>query len=181
MAGQLEKPRDVVGGLLVVAIGAGFLLFGRELEMGSSFRMGPGYFPTILGLLMVALGALLAGLAWRGPAEEGAFAHVPWRGLGLIVGATLLFGATLRGLGLAPVLVLVVLATAWASRYARWRSAVPLALGLGLFCSVLFVQLLGLPLPLLGRWADPQRWTTPAPPPAATAPAPAPAPAAPAQ
>jgi len=172
---ELEKPRDVVGGLLVVAIGAGFLLFGRELEMGSSFRMGPGYFPTILGLLMVALGALLALLAWRGPAEEGAFAHVPWRGLGLIVGATLLFGAALRGLGLAPLLVLVVLATAWASRYARWRSAVPLALGLALFCSVLFIQLLGLPLPLLGPWADPQRWTAPESPPAVEAPAPAPA------
>jgi hypothetical protein len=177
MAGQLEKPRDVVGGLLVVAIGAGFLLFGRELEMGSSFRMGPGYFPTLLGLLMVALGALLAALAWRGPAEEGAFAHVPWRGLLLIVGATLLFGFSLRGLGLAPLLVLVVLATAWASRYASWRSAVPLALGLALFCSVLFVRLLGLPLPLLGPWADPQRWW--AAPPAVEAPAPAPAPAAP--
>ena len=175
MAEPLAKPRDLVGGLLVMAIGAGFLLVGQELETGSSFRMGPGYFPTILGLLMVALGALLAGLAWRGPAEEGAFAHVPWRGLGLIVGATLLFGATLRGLGLAPVLVLVVLATAWASRYARWRSAVPLALGLALFCSVLFVQLLGLPLPLLGRWADPQRWTAPESPPAVEAPAPAPA------
>jgi hypothetical protein len=175
MAAELEKPRDVVGGLVVMAIGAGFLLVGQELEFGTSFRMGPGYFPTLLSLLMIALGALLTGLAWRAQPEEGAFGHIPWRGLGLIVGATLLFGLTLRGLGLAPVLVLVVLATAWASRYARWRSAVPLALGLALFCSVLFIQLLGLPLPLLGPWADPQRWTAPESPPAVEAPAPAPA------
>jgi hypothetical protein len=181
VAAQLEKPRDVVGGLLIVAVGAGFLLFGRELEFGTARSMGPGYFPTILSLLMVALGAALAGLGWRARSEEGAFAHVPWRGLLLVVGATLFFGFALCGLGLAPVLVLVVLATAWASRYATWRTAVPLALGLAVFCTVLFVRLLGLPLPLLGPWADPQRWTAPAAPPAAEAPAPAPAPAAPAQ
>jgi di/tricarboxylate transporter len=173
MAAPLEKPRDMVGGVLVMAIGAGFLLFGRELEMGSSFRMGPGYFPTILSLLMIALGAVLTVLAWRAPAEEGAFAHVPWRGLLLILGATVFFGVALRGLGLTLVLVLAVLATAWASRYARWRTSVPLALGLAVFCSVLFVKLLGLPLPLLGPWADPQRWMAPEAPPAATAPPPA--------
>ena len=46
----MEKPRDIVGGLVVMTIGAGFLMFGRELEMGTSFRMGPGYFPTILSI-----------------------------------------------------------------------------------------------------------------------------------
>ena len=53
--------------------GRAFLLFGRELEVGTSFRMGPGYFPTILSWLMVALGAVMAGLAWRAPHQEGAF------------------------------------------------------------------------------------------------------------
>ncbi len=180
MTAELEKPRDVAGGLLVMAIGAGFLLVGRELEFGTSFRMGPGYFPTILSYLMIALGAVLTGLAWRAQPEEGAFGHIPWRGLLLVIGATLFFGFTLRGLGLAPVLVLVVFATAWASRYAAWRSSVPLALGLAVFCSVLFIRLLGLPLPLLGPWASPQRWMAPEIPPAVEAPAPA-APAAPAQ
>jgi hypothetical protein len=166
MAQGMERPRDVVGGLLVVVIGAGFFLSGRELEMGTSFRMGPGYFPTILSLLMMALGAVMTVLAWRGPHEEGAFGHVPWRGLFLVVGAVLAFGLTLRGLGLGPVVVLVVLATAWASRSATWRASVPLALGIALFCTFLFVEGLGLPLPLLGPWLGPGQWTAapPAPP-----------------
>ena len=46
-----------------MAIGMGFFCFGRELEMGTSFRMGPGYFPTMLSWLMIALGAVMAG--WR--------------------------------------------------------------------------------------------------------------------
>ena len=52
MSTSFEKPRDVVGGLVVVGIGVLFLLFGRELPVGSSFRMGPGYFPAILSWLM---------------------------------------------------------------------------------------------------------------------------------
>lgn len=167
MAAGMERPRDVVGGLLVVAIGVGFLLVGRGLETGSAFRMGPGYFPTILSLLMITLGVVMVLLAWRAPQQEGAFGHVPWRGLGLVVGAVLGFGLTLRGLGLGPVLLLVVLATAWASRYAGWRTSVPLALGLAAFCTLLFIRGLGLPLPFVGPWLSPAWWS---PPPAATAP-----------
>jgi hypothetical protein len=178
MTDGMEKPRDVVGGLLVVALGAGFLLFGRELEMGSSFRMGPGYFPTILSVLMMLLGAVMTVLAWRAPHQEGAFGHVPWRGVVLVTGAVVLFGLTLRGLGLAPVLVLVVLLTAWASRYASWRASVPLAVGIAAFCTVLFIRGLGLPLPLIGPWLSAGYWSPPA---ATSAPDAAPAPAAPAQ
>lgn len=165
MAGTLSRPRDVIGGLLVAVLGGGFLLLGRELETGTSFRMGPGYFPTVLSVLLLLLGLALAGLALRRPMEEGTWSHLPWRGIVLVIGAVLLFGLTLRGLGLLPVLVVSVLATAWASRYASWRSSLPLALGLGLFCTALFIKGLGLPLPMLGPWL-----TLPA-----SAPAPAPA------
>ena len=165
MSTNMEKPRDVVGRLLVVLIGAGFLVFGRELELGTSFRMGPGYFPTVLSVLLMGLGAVLAGLAWRRPAVEGALGQVPWRGLVLVLGSVVLFGLSLRGLGLGPVLALVVLLTAWASRYASWRASVPLALGIAVFCAALFIKALGLPLPLVGPWLSAGYWS---PPPAAT-------------
>ena len=179
----MERPRDVVGGLVVMAIGAGFLLFGRELEMGTSFRMGPGYFPTILSLLMMALGLAMAVLAWRGPVAEGGVGQVPWLGMALVIVPVVLFGFALRGVGLAPLLVLVVLATAWASRYASLRASVPLAVGIAAFCSFLFIKGLGLPLPLIGPWLSTAYWTAAPPPPAAPAipapesatPAPAPA------
>ena len=182
MTTTFEKPRDVIGGALIMAIGGGFLLLGRGLEFGSSFRMGPGYFPTVLSVILVLLGAAMVALAWRRPAEEGTLSHIPWRGVVLVIGSTFFFGLALRGLGLIPVLVTVVLASAWASRYASWRASVPLALGMALFCWLVFVRGLGLPLPLVGPWLDPQRWAPTeegAPPPAAEAvPTPAPAPAA---
>lgn len=94
---------------------------------------------------------------------------VPWRALVLIVGATLFFELGLRGLGLLPVLLLVVFATAWASRYAGLKAATALALGIALFCSGLFIKGLGLPLPLTGPWLSAAYWS-PAPPPAVPAP-----------
>ncbi|MFL5335002.1 MAG: tripartite tricarboxylate transporter TctB family protein [Geminicoccaceae bacterium] len=154
----MERPRDVVGGLLMAGIGAGFLLFGRELAMGTSFRMGPGYFPTILSVLMSALGLAMAAIAWRKPAEGLASEHLPWRGIALVVVPVLLFGFSLRGLGLAPILILVVLASAWASRHATLRTSLPLALAIAAFCSFLFIKGLGLPLPLLGPWVSPAHW-----------------------
>ena len=59
MTASMEKPRDLVGGLVVMTIGAGFLLSGQALDLGSSLRMGPSYFPTILSILMIALGAVI--------------------------------------------------------------------------------------------------------------------------
>jgi hypothetical protein len=53
---------------------------------------------------------------------------------------------------------MVVLATAWSSRYASVRSSVPLSLGLAAFCALLFIRLLGLPLPLTGPWLSAGHW-----------------------
>ena len=155
----MEKPRDIIGGLVVMTIGTGFLMFGRELAIGTSLRMGPGYFPTILSVVMIALGAVIAIQGLRGTLQENSFGSIPWRGLALIIGAPLVFGATLHGLGLAPAVLMVVLGTAWASRYAGVRSSVALSLGTAAFCSLLFIRLLGLPLPLTGPWLSADYWS----------------------
>ena len=114
----MQKPRDVFGGLIVMTIGTGFLVYSQALDIGTASRMGPGYFPTILSILMILLGLVIAGLALRGPTTEHSFGQVPWRGVLLLIGAVLFFGFALRGLGLAPAVLVVVLVTAWASRYA---------------------------------------------------------------
>jgi putative tricarboxylic transport membrane protein len=154
-----QKPRDVVGGLIIIIIGIGFLVCSRALDIGTAARMGPGYFPTILSILMILLGSVIAGLALRSPTTEHSFGQVPWRGDLLLIGAGLFFGFALRGLGLAPAVLVVVLVTAWASRYAGLRSSLLLSAGLAAFCAFLFIRLLGLPLPLTGPWLSAEYWT----------------------
>jgi hypothetical protein len=155
----MQKPRDVFGGLIVMIIGTGFLVQSQSLDIGTASRMGPGYFPIILSILMILLGLVIAGLALRGPTTEHSFAQVPWRGVLLLIGAVLFFGFALRGLGLAPAVLVVVLVTAWSSRYAGLRSSLLLSIGLAAFCAFLFIRLLGLPLPLTGPWFSPGHWS----------------------
>ena len=155
----MQKPRDVFGGLIVMTIGTGFLVYSQALDIGTASRMGPGYFPTILSVLMILLGLVIAGLAMRSPTTEHSFGQVPWRGVLLLIGAVLFFGFALRGLGLAPAVLVVVLVTAWASRYAALRSSLLLSVGLAAFCAFLFIRLLGLPLPLTGPWLSLDHWS----------------------
>ena len=125
----MQKPRDVFGGLIIMTIGTGFLVYSQALDIGTASRMGPGYFPIILSILMILLGLVIAGLALRGPTTEHSFGQVPWRGVLLLIGAVLFFGFALRGLGLAPAVLIVVLVTAWASRYAALRSSLAAVAG----------------------------------------------------
>ena len=84
-----QKPRDVVGGLTIIIIGISFLVCSRALDIGTAARMGPGYFPIILSILMILLGSVIAGLALRSPTTEHSFGQVPWRGVLLLIGAVL--------------------------------------------------------------------------------------------
>ena len=141
--------------------------------------------PMLVGAwTQVASGLVLAGLLELSsdPAHPVNHAKLGVKlGIALIVVPVIIFGLTLRGLGLAPVLVIVVLASAWASRYRSLRTAIPLALGISAFCTFLFVRALGLPLPMVGPWLSVSYWSPPPATAPAAAPAPAPASTAPAQ
>ena len=155
----MEKPRDLIGGLVVVTIGLFFLIQGRNLEIGTSLRMGPGYFPTILSVLMIGLGAVMTFLAWKARHEEGAFSHIPWRGLALVIGSVVFFGLAFKALGLFAVVSILVFMTARASQYATWRSSTFLAIGVSTLCTVLFIHVLGLPLQAAGPWLSLSHWS----------------------
>ena len=77
MAVQMEKPRDVIGVGLIMAIGAGCFFLGRELEFGTSFQMGPGYFLTVFSVILLLHGGTMVLLALRKPPEEGTLGHLP--------------------------------------------------------------------------------------------------------
>ena len=155
----MEKPRDVVGGLVVMTIGTGFLMFGRELEMGTSFRMGPGYFPTILSIVMIALGAVIALQGLRAPLQEQLRLDPLARARPHHRSAARLR----RNLGRAWI------SPRRADGRARHSLGQPLRqpaqlgrrcpFGLAAFCALLFIRLLGLPLPLTGPWLSADYWS----------------------
>ncbi len=147
---SIRNPQDYWAGLIFVVVGLAAVLFGRDHPMGTAMRMGPAYFPTVLGLLLALIGMalILRALVLTGP-PVGQFTF--WKPA-LVLGSTALFGLVLRPLGLPIAVIGLVLMSAYASHRFRWPVALALAVGLAASCSIAFVRLLGLPIPILGSW-----------------------------
>lgn len=151
MPAFIRNPKDFFAGLIFLAIAAIFALGIPELPIGTSLRMGPGYFPLVLTILLAAfgLGILINGLRTKGePIGE-----LPWRALILVTVAIVFFGLTLRGLGLVPSLAISVVISTLASRQWTWAMTLALTVGIVAFSVGTFVYGLGLPIPLFGPWA----------------------------
>jgi len=150
MTSRIRNPKDFWTGAIFMAFGGAAVILGRDYPFGTTFKMGPGYFPTVLGALLALVGLItvLRGLLRPGTAV-GVLAY---REILLVLTATVLFGVLLRGAGLMVAVVLLVMVGAYASRYFRWGTALALAAGMAAFCVLVFVKALGLPLPILGPW-----------------------------
>jgi hypothetical protein len=143
--------KDVAAGLIFIAVGAFFAVSAyAQLRVGTTFRMGPGYFPILIGLVLVGLGTAIVVRSLGHVATP--FGPVPWRGIVLITLAPIVFGTTIEGLGLVPSVVLTVLVSGFASRRMGAPLAIALSVGLSVFCVLVFKLGLGLPLQMFGPW-----------------------------
>jgi Tripartite tricarboxylate transporter TctB family len=148
--GQMRNPKDFWTGAIFTGIGAAIVVIARDYPFGTATKMGPGYFPTVLGVLLGVIGliAIVRSFLQSGERIRG-FA---WKPTILVLGATLLFGFLVREAGLALALIVMVMVSAFASVMFRLIPSVALAVGLALFSVVVFVKALGLPMPALGSW-----------------------------
>jgi hypothetical protein len=146
----MKNPRDFWTGVIYVAFGAGAVVIARDYGLGTAFRMGPAYFPTVLGGVLVLIGLLSLGRAALRSGEPLPPARI--KGLLVVTVATLGFGALARGAGLVVALPVLVVVSAAASARFRWGPALALAAGLTLFCAAVFLKGLGVPIPLRGPW-----------------------------
>jgi hypothetical protein len=143
--------KDLGAGAVFVAFGLAFALTARTYEVGSALRMGPGFFPLVLGSLLVLLGLAIAVKGFVAP-EHGELGPVPWRSAVLLVAAIFFFGLTVRGLGVAGAVLGSVLLAALAGRDVRVVPAVVIAFALTALSVLIFIVALQLPLPLRGPW-----------------------------
>jgi hypothetical protein len=146
----MRNPKDFWTGIIYIAFGAIAYIVGRDYGMGTALRMGPAYFPTVLAGLLIVIGVIAVVRSFIQPGTPiGAFA---FRGLLLVVAPTLLFGLIVREAGLVIALPLLVVISAYATIHFRWLPSIALAAGLTLFCVLVFLKGLGVPLPMLGPW-----------------------------
>jgi Tripartite tricarboxylate transporter TctB family len=143
--------RDVLAGSAFIGFGLAFAVGATTYEIGTALRMGPGYFPLVLGGVLVLLGVLVVtkGLI---AGEGAAIGPVPWRAAGLIVAALLFFGATIRGLGVVPSVFVTALLAGWSGHRPGTVAPVVIAVGLTAVSVIVFIVALQLRLPLFGPW-----------------------------
>ncbi|PTM51910.1 tripartite tricarboxylate transporter TctB family protein [Phreatobacter oligotrophus] len=137
---------DLAFGLFLVAVAAVALYLIADLPMGTAARMGPGYVPRALAVLIALIGAFIAARAFVTAGD--AFPAIAWRPILLVGAAVGLFGLLLPRLGLAATAFIVVLVAGLAATDMRWKELILIAVGLSVFAVLLFVKALGLPMPI---------------------------------
>jgi hypothetical protein len=143
---RIRSPKDFWAGLIFVAIGVGFILLARQYRLGDLHRMGPAMFPTLVGALLAALGAVIALRSFVLDGEPVPRFYA--RPIGISLLAIVLFGIALQWLGLVAAVAVLVLVGGFAAREVRPLESVALAAVMVVFSVAVFVWLLGLPLPL---------------------------------
>lgn len=143
--------KDVLAGGTFIALGVAFAAGALTYDIGSPVRMGPGYVPLVLGVMLAGLGVLV--IAKGLIAGEGdPIGEVDWRAVVLISAALLFFGLTVRGLGVVGALFGASLLAALARSQTSVREALVIAVGLTALSVVIFIVALQLRLPLVGSW-----------------------------
>jgi putative tricarboxylic transport membrane protein len=143
---RVRAPKDFWSGLMFIAFAGVALLAARDYSLGTAVRMGPGYFPLLLGLALACIGGVLVVRSVVIAGEPVDRLHL--RPLVVIAIGTVLFATLLERLGLAVALAAVVVVSALASRESRPLEVAALAAVLVVFSVAVFVYGLRLPLPL---------------------------------
>jgi hypothetical protein len=143
---SIRNPRDFVAGAIFIAIGIATIALGSRYTLGTAARMGPGYFPRILGILLIVLGGILALRALR--VRGAPLPPFHWRPLVIVLGSVVLFGAIVQKVGVALATVILIVTASAASREFRPRESLVVGVALAALAGGVFVVGLQLQLPI---------------------------------
>jgi hypothetical protein len=152
LQGKLTPKRDYYAGALMLLLGVGAAVTGSGYKFGSLARMGPGFMPVVLGIVLAFLGILIAGtaLASSEPDDKRFLPDNPqWLGWLCIIGGPILFIILGQYGGMIPAVFACVFVCALGDKTGTVKSSAVLAAGVTIFGVLLFHYLLSIPFPLL--------------------------------
>ena len=141
--------RDFIAGLLMMAGGIFVALYASShYQVGDAARMGPGYFPTLLGWILAFMGFVVAALSFRTVVHIITPPPFTPRPFIAVIAAVALFAVLVNRIGLIPTTVVVVIVTSAGSNSFRFPRAVVLGVSLSLIAWAIFVFGLQMTLPV---------------------------------
>ena len=150
---KIKSQRDFVSGLMFVLVGAGFAAGATNYSMGTSARPGAGYFPLMLSVILVVLGAivLFKSLTIESPNGDP-IGSIAWKPLIIIVAAIVVFGICLDRLGMVITVPILIIISSFAGDEFRWRGVIISSIVLTFFSWAVFVLGLKLTIPMWPRF-----------------------------
>jgi hypothetical protein len=145
----IRNKKDFWAGVMFIVTGMLFMAFSQQYQMGTAAKMGPAYFPTVLGGLMAVLGLMLAVPAVRMNATETRVEPFRFKVIGTILAAVAAYALTLPTLGFIVSLFLLVVIASLASHEFSWKSTLISAVVLLIGSWLVFVKGLELQFPFL--------------------------------
>lgn len=154
---NIKSQKDFFSGLMFMGFGVAFAWGSSSYTIGSGARMGPGYFPLVLGVLLTLLGGAITFKALVVETVDGnKIGRIAWKPLFFIIAANLVFGAMLGGLpsihlppmGLIVGIYTLTFIASLAGDEFRVKEVLVLATVLALLSYLAFILLLKLQFPV---------------------------------
>jgi len=142
-----SNSQDFWAGMMFIGVGALGIFVARGYSFGTTLRMGPGYFPSVLGGILILFGIFVMARGLRGSSEK-IKGRLSLRALIVLPLSVLLFGVLIRHLGLVPALVVLIFGSAAAGEEFKFFEVLLLTAFLTLLSLAVFIWGLGLPYPL---------------------------------
>lgn len=143
---KIRNPEDFWAGVMFLAFGVLAVYISLDYPMGSAMRMGPGYFPTYLGGLLIVLGSIVSVLSLKTDSERiKPFAWKPmfWLSLSFVI-----FAWGIDHIGFVPALLGLIVCSAAAGQVFKWKEVLVLSVVLVAGATGIFIYGIDLPYPL---------------------------------
>jgi hypothetical protein len=147
MKTSILNAKDFWAGAFLIAVGAAAVFIARNYTFGTALRMGPGYFPTVLGGLLILLGIYLVASALKSSEAIGGAWSL--RALVVLPLSLLLFGYLIERAGFVPAMLVLIFGSAMASTEFKFVEVLAFSIFMTALCAAVFVYALGLPYPLI--------------------------------
>ena len=144
----IRNQRAFASGALFLGFAIFFYVVALGYPGGTAARMGPGYFPRLLAIVLAAIGLAVMLGTMKSTADLQSLHKWDWKGLGWVTGSVVLFALLLFPAGLIGALFVLIMVSSKASPEFTWKGALANAAVLIALCLVVFVYGLGLRLPV---------------------------------
>ena len=147
---KIRSQEDFWSGLMFIGFGIAAIIIARDYPAGSAMRMGPGYFPTMIGGLLVVFGAIISAISFR--TQGVGIGTWPWRAIVLMSVAFVLFAWGMEHLGFIPSLAILIVVSTLSTPHFRWKEMAFEAVVMIAGSWAVFIYALELPYTLWGTY-----------------------------